>query len=142
MIIQNKDGKATGGMLKKLVRLRSSTFKICGFEPYTQGQKPSEQKLHEGRQLYSWAEVVNKIFSMQTEMTMVDSTIYIADRVGGFIGPQKLRLTRNGQVCASMKQQRVFADFTGSTWDLIVGPGIDPCLMIAFIAIVDEIKEG
>jgi hypothetical protein len=75
-------------------------------------------------------------------MTMADGTIYIADRVGSYIGPHKLSVTRNGQVCASMKtQQQFFRNFEKLNWDVEIGPGIDPCLIIALVTCVNSFRR-
>jgi hypothetical protein len=31
--------------------------------------------------------------------------------------------------------------FTGNQWEIKIGPGIDPCIIIAFAAIMDEMNE-
>lgn len=68
-------------------------------------------------------------------MIMADGTIYISDRIGSVFGVN-LAVTRNGQFCATMKEK--LKTFKPKVWNVVVGPGIDPCLMIAFIAIVNE----
>jgi hypothetical protein len=34
------------------------------------------------------------------------------------------------------------ADFEGKTWDIAIGPGVDPCLICCVIAVMDEMKEN
>lgn len=127
MILRDQHGKEIGVMLKMFGRVLE-TFKIYGFEPYMPGQKPSKQCCN-GRRLYPWATVVNQAMSVRT-------------RIGSMLVPQQLRLTRNGKVRASAKQKGFFQGITGSTRDLTIGPAIDPCLIVAFVAIVDEIREN
>jgi outer membrane protein assembly factor BamB len=134
--LRNKDGEAIGVTIPMLGRM-PRTLKIYGFEPYTQGQKPSKKQLHEGKTLYPWAEVVDQKYSVQTKMTMADGTIYIANRIGAY----KLSVTRNGQVCASLRSQQFFRNFEKLKWDVIIGPGIDPCLIIAFVTCVNALRK-
>jgi outer membrane protein assembly factor BamB len=138
--LRNKDGEAIGVTIPMLGRM-PRTLKIYGFEPYTQGQKPSKKQLHEGKTLYPWAEVVDQKYSVQTKMTMADGTIYIANRIGAYIGAHKLSVTRNGQVCASLRSQQFFRNFEKLKWDVIIGPGIDPCLIIAFVTCVNALRK-
>ncbi|GAX09351.1 hypothetical protein FisN_6Lh278 [Fistulifera solaris] len=140
MILRDSKGNVVGVMLRMFLRLQQ-TFKIYGLRPFKDSQAPSDQ-MFEGKALYTWAEVVEKFMSVQRIMTMADGTRYVADQVGSFLGPQHLRLTYNGRVCASARQLNWAADFGGTSWDLTIGPGVDPCLICCFIAVIDEMKEN
>jgi hypothetical protein len=140
MVLIDSKGAVIGVMLRMFLRLQQ-TFKIYGLRPFKEGQAPSDQ-VHEGKALYAWAEVLEKFMSVQRIMTMADGTKYVADQVGSYLGPQHLRLTRNGKVCASAKQLNWAADFGGTSWDITIGPGADPCLICCFIAVIDEMKEN
>jgi len=43
--------------------------------------------------------------------------------------------------CAMVEHESFFSGLNGPVWDLRIAPGIDPCLVICFTAIVDELME-
>lgn len=140
MVLRDSKGAVIGVMLKMFFRWQE-TFKIYGFRPFVEGQAASDQR-YNNRVLYPWAEIAEQFMSVQRVMTMADGTKYVADQVVGFLAPQNMRLTCSGNVCAGAKQSNWAADFGGKSWEITVGPGIDPCLICCFIAVVDEMKEN
>lgn len=139
MILQNnKHGETIGTMIQ--MRSRTS-FKIYGFQPLYQGQSPSEQPSDDGRPLFTWAEVRKRGFSMQYVMKATDGPVYVADRVGTVFGPMQFKLQRDGKTCASMQLDPGPRIFSRKVWDIKIAPGIDPCLILCFVAIVEALKE-
>jgi hypothetical protein len=61
---------------------------------------------------------------------------HIVDRIGAYIGPHKL-----SQVCASLRTQQTFMNLELLKCDVVIGPGIDPCLIIAFVACVNAFRK-
>lgn len=47
----------------------------------------------------------------------------------------------NGVFCAMAEHESFFSGIGGPVWDLRISPGIDPCLIICFAAVADEIIE-
>jgi hypothetical protein len=100
MILRDSKGAAIGVMVKAMSRTQQ-TFKIYGLRPFTEGQGSSEQR-YKSNALYLWAEISEKLMSVYRVMTMADNTEYVADHVGGCLGSQNMRLTRNEKVCAAV----------------------------------------
>lgn len=135
MMLRDAWGNDVGVMMKIFSRWEK-TFKVYGFKPLYPGQAPSNQT-HEGRTLFTWAEVTDKAFSLRYVMTSGRDT-YVADAVGPVLGLSQFKLSRNGKACAMIRCDSMWLD---GYWDLQIGPGVDPCLILAFSAIVDEIVE-
>lgn len=140
MVLRDSKGAVIGVMLKFSRRMQE-TIKIYGLRAFREGQAPSDQK-YKINDLYLWAEISEHFMSAQHVMTMADGTEYVVDRVDEFPDPQKMRLTCNGIVCAGAQQTKWTPDFEGKSWEITVGPGVDPCLICCFMAAVDEMKES
>ena len=118
-----------------------TTFKIYGFVPYEEGQLPSANQTYEGHALYEWAECKDNILSVRKTMTMLDGTKFVSDGIGNFFTfHRQLRIARNGKPCVHMKERNLGV-FTGNQWEIKIGPGIDPAIIIAFAVIIDEMNE-
>lgn len=125
------------GMYLKL----ETTYKIYTFSPNIEGQVPSDKQKHEGRDLYELAECKNNFFAVRKTLKTVDGVIYVMDGVGKIISlHRQMRITRNGKPCMYAREKN-FGFYTGNQWEIKIGPGIDPILMIAFMAVIDEMNE-
>jgi hypothetical protein len=145
-VLRDNHGQPRAVLLKNIAN-DSLRFQIYGFELYIPGQWPSSSvKKNNGRHLYLWGTVVgggllgNRM--KQLTLWMINGTQYKVKRVGrAFIGRQhtlyryRVLSNRNNQVCADIQQQN-------DSWNISVGPGIDPCLMIALTAILDEARSS
>ena len=140
MVLRDSKGAVIGVILKLFARKQQS-FMIYGLRPFLEGQAPSEQK-YKIHVLYQWAKISEQFMSEQRVMTMADGTTYIADQVPGFQGLQSMSLTCNGNVCAIAKQTNWTPDFERKSWEIKVGPGVDPCLICCFMAAVEEMNEN
>ena len=139
MILQNnKNGKPIATLIQMLSR---SSFKIYVFKPSYQGQVPSKHRSDDGKPLFTWAEVKQESLSMQYIMKESDDTVYVADRVGRVHGPKQFKFSRNGKTCASMQLDPGPNMFSRQVWDIKIAPGIDPCRILCFIAIVEALIE-
>lgn len=134
-ILRDTEGRDVGVMMKMFCR-REKTFKVYGFKPLYPAQAPSNQS-HEGRRLFTWAEVTDKAYSLRYVMSSGRDT-YVADREGPAFGLKQYKLSRNGKVCATVQRD---SHWMSCYWDIEIGPGVDPCLILAFAAVVDEINE-
>ena len=139
MFIRDQDGNVLAVIMKMHLKWET-TFKIYGFEPYVDGQDPSENQTYDDKPLYEWAKVKDNFFSVRKTMTTIDGIEYVMDGVGRLFDYRQMRLTRDGKVCAHMQEMNL-GIFTGNTWGIRIGPGIDPCLIVGFMAINDEINE-
>lgn len=128
-------------VLLKMFGRWERTFKVYSFRPLFLGQVPSNQQSDDGRPLYTWGEVIDSAYSVQYRMTTLDGAVYIADRVGAVLGPLQMKLTRNGRTAAMVGHESMFTGFYGPVWDIQIAPGIDPCMILCFTAIVDELIE-
>jgi len=138
MILRNSRFEPIGVMIKQWGRFEK-TFKIFGFKPFYVGQPPSGEFHDDGRPLFTWAECVDKAFSVRYTMRTGDGATFVADRVGKVMGKMQMKLSRDGRACAMIVHEPNFLSFRGPVWDLQIAPGIDPCMIICFTAIVDEI---
>ena len=140
MILMDSQSKTPIAIMYKMFLKWETTFKIYTFTANTPNQAPSKQK-HEGRDLYEWAECKDKFFSVRKTMKTVDGVEYVMDGVGKvFAAKRQMRITRDGKPCMHALE-KTLGIFTGNQWEIKIGPGIDPCLMIAFMAIMDEMNE-
>lgn len=128
----------------------TSTRKIHGFVPMIAGQKPSKQKFS-GETLYTYGTVTHKRNSSRYEMIAWDGSVYHADEVGERMsGRGEMRFSRDGKACgyheatSSIYEAIKQAILTGKfmcALQLDIGPGIDPCLLIAFVIAIDKMKD-
>lgn len=139
-LLRNNDGAPIAILLKMWGRA-ALTFKVYALKPLYRGQRYSGQRSDDGRPLFTWAGVVHPPFSLQYVMQTGDGTLYVADRVGLVLGPMEFKLKRNGVTCAMMQLESNLQMFDGNVWGIKIAPGIDPCLIICFTAIVDAIIE-
>ena len=134
---------ALGGRLKLFDRHRHLVaavehtlrgYLILGRVPMYQDQQPYHN-------MYIWAKVYrsNRLglqFIIQREDT---KDKYVADACGEVFGPRMIRiLNPNGKACAFARQHFPEGAVTDSRWDLLVGPGVCPSLMICFVSLFNR----
>jgi hypothetical protein len=141
MVLRMPNTQTPVAVILKMHLKWETTFKIYSFVPYEEGQLASENQDHEGHPLYEWAECKDKFFSVRKTMTMFDGVKYVMDGVGKVIATHRqVRIARDDKPCVHMKEINL-GIFTGNQWEIKIGPGIDPCIIIAFAAIMDEMNE-
>lgn len=141
MVLRDRTTGAPVAILLHMHWKWESTFKIYGFVPYYDFQSPSANQRHEGRDLYEWAVCKNRLFSVRKTLCMVDGVSYVMDGVGPIMTAyRQIRITRDGVPCLYGKAMTMGL-LTGNQWELQIGPGIDPVVMVAFMAIIDEMNE-
>jgi len=141
MILRDNETETPVAVMYVMFLKWETTFKIYTFSPNAENQVPSKQK-YDDRDLYEWAECKDKFFSVQKTLKTVDGTTYVMDGVGKVLAAhRKMRITRNGVPCM-YAQEKNLGIFTGNQWEIKIGPGIDPCLMVAFMAVMDEMNEN
>ena len=141
MIVQDSHDQTPVAVILGMYLKWETTYKIYTFAPNVDGQLPSENQKHDSRDLYEYAECKDKFFSVRKTMKTIDGVEYVMDGVANvFASHRQMRVTRNGKV-AMHCIERTLGIFTGNQWELKIGPGIDPVLMIAFMAVMDEMNE-
>lgn len=140
LILQNSRLESIAVMMHSRDRLEM-TFKLMSFKPFYYGQPPSGQVYDDGRALFPWAEVISRFGSLQFTMRTGDGTTYVADRVGKVLGQRQMKLSRNGLPCAMLREEDTYSFTKPAVWDLQIGAGIDPCMILCFAAVIDEIDE-
>ena len=141
MIVQDSHTGNPVAVILRMFLQFENTYKIYTFTPNIPGQAPSGTQKHAGRDLYEFATCKDKFMSVQVTMTTIDGIRYVSDAVGSSFGVyRQLRLARNGKACMHMIETNL-GIFTGNQWELKIAPGIDPVLMVALMAVVDEMHE-
>ena len=141
MIVQDSKDKTPVAVILGIFLKWETTFKIYTFSPNLDGQAPSENQKHDGRDLYELATCKDKFMSVKKTLKTVEGVDYVMDGVGHVIAKyRQMRITRDGIPCVHAKE-RTLGIFAGNQWEIKIGPGIDPVLIIAFMAVMDEMNE-
>lgn len=117
---------------------------IYGFEkPLMNDAKPSSFT-HEGQALFEWAIVSKRKDSNLHDMTTTGSpeVTYTTEYFGPKWSRNKLVVKKQGQVCASLQLQKSSSSRQQQQWHCRVSPGIDPVLMVCFVACLDRLIEA
>mmetsp|Transcript_13030 Transcript_13030/g.28215 ORF Transcript_13030/g.28215 Transcript_13030/m.28215 type:complete len:233 (-) Transcript_13030:45-743(-) len=141
MVVQDSRTKAPVAVILGMILKFETQYKIYTFEPNFEGQEPSENLKHDDRDLYEWAKCKDKFFSVRKTMKTVDGVEYVMDGCGPiFTWYRQMVISRNGKPCMHCKEINL-GIAQGNQWELRIGPGIDPVLMVAFVAVMDEMNE-
>mmetsp|Transcript_17262 Transcript_17262/g.37677 ORF Transcript_17262/g.37677 Transcript_17262/m.37677 type:complete len:262 (+) Transcript_17262:164-949(+) len=146
--VKNQEGSAhhiyDNGRIEKSSSFRSQE-KSASFSSSLSSEKSDSEKQQQQQvrqDLYLWGQVVdNELDSLAFALKMRDGSKYVAEPVGHVLAPRQYRITRNGKVCGHVAQTQFFAELRGHCWNICIGPGIDPGIMIAFVIIMDEMTE-
>jgi len=110
---------------------------ICTFDPCHEAQKSCGR--HQDCLTYARAMVENIRNSQQFSMkTTADEAIYRTDLYGPVSAhaPVKFVIKRDGVFCASVEEEK-----KRKIWKCKVCPGVDPSLMICFVACYDKFRQ-
>jgi hypothetical protein len=141
MVVRDSQTKTPVAVILGMFWKWETTYKIYTFTPCAENQAPSTNLKHEGKDLYEWATCKDNLFSVHKTMKTADGVKYVMDGVGKvFASKRQMRITRNGKVCVYAKE-KTLGIFTGNQWEIKIGPGIDPALMVAFMTVMDEMNE-
>jgi hypothetical protein len=126
LLVQNTTPLAVLMLVEKDQQAR-----ICSFTP-SRPYQPSCGE-HDGRSLFQWAVVAKREESHQYTMkTTADNIEYATDFFGSASSQKNLVLKRQGHVCASLQEPK---------WKCRIGPGIDPAMIVCFLACHDKLQE-
>ena len=115
------------------------TFKVYTPFPSLPGQAPSQQK-HDGKNLYTYCQIRRIPLSYQQEVIMEgeNAPTYVISRSGS-LWPKTRTIRKKGRV-AAMLEGGTWAGIRNS-YKITINPGIDPCLILCFCAVCDEMDE-
>jgi hypothetical protein len=81
---------------------------------------------------FPWATVRQVPHTLEFELSLVNrDTMYTLSYCGPILGPPQMRIDEDGETRAYIQQ-------SGSSWNIVIGPRVDPCLMVCFMAIVNQ----
>jgi len=122
------------------------SFKIYTLQPNLPGQSPSVDQNFDGRRIYEFATCNYIRGSFDTTMITILGDSYRSTRVGSIYTHyrtiQITRTTSDGRhviVCGSMKKIVLGGMGKNPEWELKISPGIDPVLMITYMALVNDL---
>ena len=140
---------------------KTYTFKMYGFKPYHRGQMPSHTKSYQDQPLYLWITFVDESIGERYRLISSDElNQYNAVVLDPFSHKQRIKVMssspshrKGANLCALLTLKKAKQGYWGKEdagthdkrvslpglgyWDTIIGPGIDPCLMIGLAAVVD-----
>lgn len=140
MFLHNKNGEVVAVMMKMFLKSWENSYKIYGFTPFTEGQEPSKNHTHDDKPLYEYALCKNKFFSVRKTMKTYDGVKYVMDGCGPIFDYRQMRIARDDKPAVHCKELNI-GIFKGNQWEIKIGPGIDPALIVCFCAIMDEMNE-
>ena len=115
----------------------TSTFALFCFEPIYPGQEPSATQKHSKGPLYQWAKITRPIgVDTRYDLFLMDHPEAAKFHAHGSKGGG-LRVYSGRNTAAQIDAGK----FIKSDWSMKIGPGVDPSLMICFLAVMDEINQ-
>lgn len=143
----------TGGKLGK-----PATYEICGYKPFVKGQMSKEQQPgKDGKELFSWYKIHGDGFGSlklhiekyhkQGDHNYVEA--YSSEPnlpEGGYPAlkgryPPVIFRKTDGSYVTFMSEHKASNPLAGTSWLAHIAPGMDPCLIICCVAILDEIEK-
>lgn len=127
------------------IHLTSQSYTIYGIEPIFPRQKPSPHR-YENHNLFAWAKVTalsKKSLSVDVcDERGFEAEVYTLERVdagsqGHLFGSKPVLVKKYGQAAAILRQGEFHDGISGPVWSGTVAPGVDPAMLIGFIAILD-----
>ena len=126
-------------------------YLILGRTPMFPGQMPNRKYRVDDKYMYPWVTIRSVPKPTSFFVPFLSSTWmiqrhdihdlqYIATSCGPLFGSRMLRISErsSGKPISLIKQYFVNDDIHNCKWDLLVGPGICPCLMVCFVGILNK----
>jgi hypothetical protein len=146
MVLHEANGTVRAVIMRKEV-LMHKVYQVLSPKPLYENQRPEPGCVYESTQLYLWAAVAQQCpHSLQFEMDLVptprselDRTLEFMRYTTDYCGPV---LSRAGQFSISDSSRRdgrtcaYFRQSPRNEWDIFVGPGVCPLLMLCYAAII------
>lgn len=147
LVLKDRDGHTIGVIVKRLVHY-DRRFDIYGVQPISPSQRPAEnQRTKDGDPLYLRARVIGNLkgklsIDMFSGSNRFRTDVYRVHKLKtGFLEGKTLYFTKQDRMAALLKQGAFPKGVQGPAWDGTIAPGIDPCLMVCLIAILDETNK-
>merc|ERR1712137_764414 len=148
MTLLDLEDRPIAVIIRKLFSLHS-TFYIYSVKPYVEGQPASEETTEDGTPLYSWATVSKILWTIPQSYSVCFATGNDTYDGGSYMGspprvfsPEMSVSDVSSGAGAALVNRAFFQFECANSYSLTIAPGIDPALMIAFVAIKDEIAEA
>lgn len=142
IVIRGQSG-AVGVIMKVFSALRL-TYILYGFHPAVAGQEPSTVK-YQDHALYYFAQIVaNEPYCCQYTLDCANGTYYQVRVDGGhFFINRRMYIEQDNRVCAFAQEQKVSnSEGTTKVWSIEIAHSVDPLLMLAAVASLEECEEG
>lgn len=110
-------------------------YKIFSCRPILPGQKPAKKTSNSRMGLYEWAEVVGAPCALQYPMCVWDGTSFVPSYVG------KRGISSRRFIFEQANRPAGLMERTRNNWKIEVAPNMDPCLILLFAAIVDDLNQ-
>lgn len=152
-VLMDAQGEHVACILEKVFSMSPSFF-VYSFSPRYEGQQPTDETQYD-KPLYAYAKIWKKNMSIKDEFHICMCTKDTGDNEyekaaeGSFEGKApgtmspKCSITYKGKGCALVDRKVLdWGDLIGTNaYTVTMAPGVDPMLMIAFVAIKDKIME-
>lgn len=110
-------------------------YKIFSCRPILPAQKPAKKTSNSRMGLYEWAEVVGAPCALQYPMCVWDGTSFVPSYVG------KRGISSRRFIFEQANRPAGLMERTRNNWKIEVAPNMDPCLILLFAAIVDDLNQ-
>jgi hypothetical protein len=157
LFLEDGNGKELARIFKSGGKMgKSATYEICGYKPFVEGQLSKQQQPgQDGRELFSWAKVSGDGFgSLKLHVQMYHGPEQYVETYfsepnlpeGGYkalkgIYPPVIFKKTDGTYVAFVSERKASNPLAGLSWLAHIAPGMDPCLVICCIAILDEYEK-
>jgi len=144
LVLRDGNGHTIGVIVRRFVHY-DRRYDIYGVQPVSPFQRPAENQTTEtGEPLYLRARVIGNLkgklsIDMFSSNNHFQTDVYRIHKLKtGFLEGKTLYITKQDKMAALVKQGAFPRGVQGPAWDGTIAPGIDPCLMLCLIAILDE----
>ena len=144
LVLRDRNDHTIGVIVRRFVHY-DRRYDIYGVQPVSPFQRPAEnQTTKTGEPLYLRARVIGNLkgklsIDMFSSNNHFQTDVYRIHKLKtGFLEGKTLYITKQEKMAARVKQGAFPRGVQGPAWDGTIAPGIDPCLMLCLIAILDE----
>lgn len=156
LALEDGHGKELARILKSGGKMgKPATYEVCGYHPFFKGQTSKGQPGKDGKEMFSWAKVDGDSFgSLKLHVKMCKShgeyveTYYSAPNMpeGGAAAlkdrfPPIIFQNTDGEYVAFVSATHSSNPLAGPSWKAHIAPGMDPCIILCCMAILDEYEK-
>jgi hypothetical protein len=110
-------------------------YRIFSCRPILSGQKAAKKTSNSRMGLYEWAEVIGSPHAMLYPMCIWDGTNYKSTYLG------KRGISSRRFIFEKANRPAGLMERTQDKWKVEVAPNMDPCLLLLFAAILDDLNQ-